>query len=281
MRVGFVGLGDIGMPMAQRLIEQGFSVIALDTDGAKSAALASSGAEVAEAAADLYDCDVVGLAVPDDSAVEEILLANGLLDGLAEGSVVLIHSTILPETARRLAEQGARRGVTVSDAPVSGGAARARQGDLAVMLGGDPQVMTTAGKVLDALASNAVHLGPSGAGAATKLANQLAMLAALAALHEGLSLAEHYGAEEKTVLQVLGYGTGSSWVGQNWGFFDDLVRTYNATGVPLKNRPWSKDLWDVVASARAAELRVPLAGVLSQVLPDAVEQHSSPEAKGK
>lgn len=281
MQVGFVGLGDIGMPMARRLVDQGFSVLGLDTDAGKSAALASSGAQVAEAAKDLYDCDVVGLAVPDDSAVEGVLLFGGLLDALKEGSVVLIHSTILPETARRLAKEGTRRGITVSDAPVSGGAARARQGDLAVMLGGDPQVMTAAGSVLAALASHAVHVGPSGAGAATKLANQLAMLAALAALQEGLALAEHYGAEEKTVLQVLGYGTGDSWVGRNWGFFDDLVRTYDAAGVPVRNRPWSKDLWDVVASARAADLPVPVAGVLAQILPDAVEQHSSSAAKGQ
>jgi 3-hydroxyisobutyrate dehydrogenase-like beta-hydroxyacid dehydrogenase len=275
MRVGFVGLGDIGLPMAERLAETGFDLSVLDTDSNRAAALRSSGAKVAQSTSDLADCEVVGLAVPDDDAVRSVLIGDRLLELLPAGAAVLIHSTVLPRTAQELEAEGLRSGVLVADAPVSGGAARARSGDLAVVLGGSTDAVEKARKVLESLSSTVVHAGPAGAGAAVKLANQLAMLAALAAIQEGMALAAHHGADEGSVLTALQAGTGDSWVVRNWGFFDDLARSYNERDVPVKMRPWSKDLWDVVASAREADLRVPLGAALSQFLADAVEDHAS------
>jgi 3-hydroxyisobutyrate dehydrogenase len=138
-------------------------------------------------------------------------------------------------------------------------------------VGGD--VSEAAQKVLDALGTTVV-CGPVGAGAAVKLANQLSMLAALGALHEGLALAEHYGVSEKTVLDVLSSSTGSSWSASNWGFFDKLAATYDDNGVAVRYRPWSKDLWDFVATARDADLHVPIAALLAQLMPAAVEAHA-------
>jgi 3-hydroxyisobutyrate dehydrogenase-like beta-hydroxyacid dehydrogenase len=275
MRVGFVGLGDIGLPMAERLAETGFDLSVLDTDSNRAAALRSSGAKVAQSTSDLADCEVVGLAVPDDDAVRSVLIGDRLLELLPAGAAVLIHSTVLPRTAQELEAEGLRSGVLVADAPVSGGAARARSGDLAVVLGGSTDTVEKARKVLESLSSTVVHAGPAGAGAAVKLANQLAMLAALAAIQEGMALAAHHGADESCVLRALQAGTGDSWVARNWGFFDDLARSYNERDVPVKMRPWSKDLWDVVASAREADLRVPLGAALSQFLADAVEDHAA------
>jgi 3-hydroxyisobutyrate dehydrogenase len=139
------------------------------------------------------------------------------------------------------------------------------------MIGGDVSAKTR--PVLDALGTT-VQCGPVGAGAAVKLANQLSMLAALGALHEGLELAERFGASERTVLDVLASSTGASWSASNWGFFDKLAATYDTAGVQLRYRPWSKDLWDFVASARDAGLHVPIAALLAQVMPDAVENHA-------
>lgn len=273
MRVGFIGLGDIGMPMAVRLVESGFEVVGLDRDDAKLADLVAAGGISASGAADFDGCSVVGLAVPDDEAVESVLVDDGLLDALGEGSTVLVHSTILPPTAVRLAEVARRSGVTLADAPVSGGASRARSGELTVMLGGD-EPTGDAREVLAALGT-AVSTGPIGAGAAVKLANQLSMLASLAALHEGLELASRFGADERIVLDVLESSTGDTWVARNWGFFDDLATTYDANGVAVRYRPWSKDLWDVVATARESGFSVPFAALLAQLLPDAVERHAA------
>lgn len=117
-----------------------------------------------------------------------------------------------------------------------------------------------------------VHAGPAGAGAAVKLANQLAMFAALAGTTEALTLAGRYGVDPATALKVLGTSTGDSWVARTWGFFDKLAADYDAAGTPVAYRPWSKDLWDVVAAARAAEVSLPVAGLLAQLVPGLVER---------
>lgn len=271
MRVGFIGLGNIGMPMARRLVTAGFDVIALDRDPARAADVADAGGTAASSEAELTDCMVVCLAVPDDPTIEAVLEESGLLAGLPEGAAVLLHSTILPPTAQRLADAATDRGIAVLDAPVSGGAARAESGELTLMVGGEPP--KEAQEVLDALGTT-VTCGPVGAGAAVKLANQLSMLAALAALHEGLALTRHYGVDDQTVLDVLKSSTGASWSADNWGFFDDLAGTYDDAGVAVRYRPWSKDLWDVVATARDADLPVPVAGLLAQLMPELVEDHA-------
>lgn len=275
MRVGFIGLGDIGMPMSERLVETHFDVVVSDLDETKSARLAALGATAAGTMADFSDCRSVGIAVPDDATVRKVLLDDGLLGALSQEAVVLIHTTILPATAQALQEHASAAGVHIVDAPVSGGAARARAGDLVVMLGGEPRALDLVKPVLDALARKSIHAGATGTGAALKLVNQLSMLASLAAMYEGIRLAEKYGVSSEVVLRGLADGTGDSWVVRNWGFFDDLAAAYNANGVAVHFRPWSKDLWDVVAAAREADVRVPLAGAMSQYLADAVEHHAT------
>lgn len=269
VRVAFVGLGNIGLPMARCLVAAGHDLTVLDRDPARAALV--EGAAAAGAPEELAGSDVVCLAVPDDAAVEGVLVASGLLDALPDGAAVLVHSTVLPPTVERLAERARDRGVAVHDAPVSGGAARAAEGDLTLMVGGEPG--ERARRVLDALGTT-VACGPVGAGAAVKLANQLSMLAALGALHEGLALARHHGATTATVLEVLRASTGASWSAEHWGFFDDLAAAYDEAGVEVRYRPWSKDLWDVVATAREAQVPVPIAAVLAQVMPALVEDHA-------
>lgn len=271
MRVGFIGLGDIGMPMAQCLIESDFEVVLSDLNKSKVDPLAEEGAAVASDLSGFGGCEVVCLAVPDDPVVKSIVLDTAFTDSLPEDATILIHTTILPPTATELNDTLKHRGIAVHDVPVSGGASRARSGELTLMVGGE--VSPSATKVLDVLGTTVV-CGPVGAGAAVKLANQLSMLAGLGALHEGLALAEQYGVSEKTVLDVLGSSTGSSWSVSNWGFFDKLAATYDSNDVHLRYRPWSKDLWDFVATARDADLHVPLAALLSQIMPEAVEAHA-------
>jgi len=258
VRVGFVGLGNIGLPMARALLRAGHELTVHDVSEEKVAACVSEGARAGD---DFAGCEVVCLAVPDDAAVEQVLA------GLADETVVLVHSTILPATARRF-------GPNVLDAPVSGGPDRALSGELTVMVGGDADVVERARPVLDALGTDVRHVGPSGAGAAVKLANQLMMFSALAGVHEALEFAGAYDVDPQTVLDAVASSTGDSWVARNWGFFDDVSRAYDEGGTPVRMRPWSKDLWDVVAAARDAEVDVPVAALLSQVLAARVEAHA-------
>ena len=194
-----------------------------------------------------------------------------LLPLLQPESVVLIHSTVLPGTARRLAALAEARDIQLLDVPVSGGARRALAGALTVMAGGRPEVLDRVRPVLDSVADEVIHAGPAGAGAAVKLANQLMMFATLAGVQEALDLASAYDVPEDVVLNAVSTSTGESWITRNWGFFDEVAAAYESSGTPVRDRPWSKDLWDVVAAARERDVRVPVAGLLAQHLADRVE----------
>ncbi|GAA1519062.1 NAD(P)-dependent oxidoreductase [Kribbella lupini] len=268
-KIGFVGLGNLGRPMAESLDRDGWSLKVYDEDPRRADGL---DAEFVDGPSALADCGVIALAVPDDESVTEIL--DELVPLLAAGSVVLVHSTILPATARRLALQAEVREIGLLDVPVSGGAERALSGSLTVMAGGRAEVLEQARPVLGSVAESVLHVGPAGAGAAVKLANQLMMFAALAGVQEGLELAGAYGVQEQTVLNAVSTSTGESWITRNWGFFDRVAAAYDAAGTPVRNRPWSKDLWDVVAAARESDVQVPLAGLLAQYLADQVETHA-------
>jgi 3-hydroxyisobutyrate dehydrogenase len=253
MHVGFVGLGNIGAPMARALLRAGFELTVQDVNDERVRACVADGAHAGAVAS----CAVVCVAVPDDAAVLEVV------DGLTQ--TVVVHSTILPATARAL-------GANVLDAPVSGGADRALAGELTVMVGGEADVFEQARPVLEAVGSDVRHVGPSGAGAAVKLANQLMMLSALAGAYEALELAGAYDVPPETVLDVVRTSTGDSWVAREWGFFEAVARAYDEGGTPVRMRPWSKDLYDVVVAARDADVDVPVAALLSQVLAARVER---------
>lgn len=271
MRIGFAGLGNLGLPMVKALLRAGQQVRVYDLRPEPMQALVDEGASPASGLKGpdgLAGCELLAMAVPDDAAVEAVI------EAVDDVELVVVHSTILPETAIRLGETLASKGVGFVDAPVSGGYERAEQGTLTVMAGADPSVLERARPYLDIIASDVMHLGPPGTGSATKLANQLMMCAALAGTHEALRLAEAYGVRREDVLKVVRTSTGDSWVARTWGFFDTVAAAYDEAGVPVRNRPWSKDLWDVVAAARAADIGLPVAGLLAQTLAETVEKHA-------
>ncbi|WP_298806575.1 NAD(P)-dependent oxidoreductase [uncultured Pseudokineococcus sp.] len=277
--VGFVGLGNIGAPMVRALLAADWSVTVHDTRRERVEEVVGAGATAAADVGELAGCDVLLLAVPDDAAVEAVLSgqggAGGWLSHERPERLVVVHSTVLPDTAVRLAEVAAQRGVALLDAPVSGGADRAEKGDLTIFVGSEPEALAAARPLLEAEGSRVVHLGPPGAGAATKLANQLMMLSALAGAQEGMDLAAAHGVPEAALLDAVSTCTGDTWVSRNWSFFDRTVAAYDAAGTSRSERPWSKDLFEVVEAARAADLRVPVAALLSQVLADRVEAHAA------
>lgn len=278
MKTGFVGLGNLGMPLARTLLRGDWPVTVYDVHPGRVSECADAGADAAGSLADLADCTLVALAVPDDDAVDRVLNGgpdgDGLFGRLAAGSVVVLHSTVLPNTAGRLAEQGARHEVGVLDAPVSGGPERADAGDLTVMVGGDAEAFERARALLETVGSHVSHVGPSGAGSAVKLANQLMMFSALAGVHEALDLAGSCGVPAERVLEITRTGLGDSWVARNLDFFDRMAADYDRVGTPVRERSWSKDLWDVVVTARDHDLRLPVAGLLAQHLTEVVESHA-------
>jgi 3-hydroxyisobutyrate dehydrogenase-like beta-hydroxyacid dehydrogenase len=193
--VGFVGLGQIGAPMARRLLgwPDGLVVHDVCAEAAKSfvdsgARAAANPREVAEAAG------VISVMVRDDAQVEEVLCGpDGLLAGAAPGTVIALHATIGDATAPRLADQAEPRGVAVVDAPVSGGFVGAEQGTLAVMVGGPEEAFRRCRPVFEYWAGMVMHAGPVGAGTRAKLARNLLHFVAFTAVAESQRLAEAAG----------------------------------------------------------------------------------------
>jgi len=195
LRAGFIGLGNIGKPLASHLVPAGFETRLFDIDDAPVQELAAGGAKPAETPREVAaGSDVVGICVPEDEHVVQVMTGDdGVLAGAAPGTVVAIISTILPRTARDMAERGARSGVAVIDASVTGGAARAAQGTVTYLVGGDDDAVEKARPFLACNSSHIIHAGEGGNGAKLKLAINVLSYIQWAAAYEAFRLATASG----------------------------------------------------------------------------------------
>jgi 3-hydroxyisobutyrate dehydrogenase-like beta-hydroxyacid dehydrogenase len=200
--IGFVGLGQIGAPMAGRLIAWPGGLHVFDLRAEAMAPLVEQGAIAAASVAALgASCDVVEVMVLDDEQVRSVVAE--LLTTARPGAVVAIHSTIRPETAEELAAFAAPQGVEVFDVPVSGGFMGAADGTLAAMVGGDRDAYDRVKDVFACWASVVVHMGPTGAGTRTKLARNLMHFVAFTAAGEAQRLAEAAGLDLQKLARVV------------------------------------------------------------------------------
>jgi 3-hydroxyisobutyrate dehydrogenase len=192
VRVGFIGLGSQGAPMARRIVEGGYPLTLWARRPASVEPFADTAAKVVETPAELAAVsDLVCVCVVGDDDVRQVLEGdNGVLAGLAPGCVIAIHSTVHPDTCRELAETAATKGVSVIDAPVSGGGPAAAEGRLLVMIGGDPDIVERCRPVFATYAEPIVHLGGVGSGQVTKLLNNLLFTAHIATAKSTLDLGE-------------------------------------------------------------------------------------------
>ena len=211
-KAGFIGLGSQGGPMARRIVDSGVPLTmwarrpeSLEPYAETAASFASTPAELGAAS------DVVGICVMGDADVEDVLLRDdGVLQGMAAGAAVMIHSTIHPGTCVRLAEEAARRGIAVVDAPVSGGGGAAAQRRLLVMVGGEEEHLERCRPVLETFADPIVHLGPVGSGQMAKLVNNLVFTALVTVGLETFAFADELGMDRAALAQVLAHGSGGS-----------------------------------------------------------------------
>jgi 2-hydroxy-3-oxopropionate reductase len=214
LKVGFIGLGIMGKPMAKNLIKAGYRLSVLDLNRDSMDELAQLGAERAVSPADVAkDCDIIITMLPNSPHVKEVVQGeNGLLEGLRHGSVFIDMSSISPIVSRELAAQLEANGVEMLDAPVSGGEPKAIDGTLSVMVGGKKEVFDRSYDILKAMASSVVHTGSIGAGNVTKLANQIIVALNIAAMSEALVLASKAGVEPELVYQAIRGGLAGSTV---------------------------------------------------------------------
>jgi 3-hydroxyisobutyrate dehydrogenase len=212
MRVGFIGLGSQGGPMARRIVEGGYDLTLWARRAATLESFADTAAKIAHSPAELAAAsDLVCLCVVGDDDVREVLGGdNGVLAGLASGGIVAIHSTVHPDTCREIAESAAEQGVSVIDAPVSGGGQAAQQGRLLVMVGGETDAVERSRPVFATYAEPVVHLGPLGSGQVTKILNNLLFTANVGAAASTLELGESLGIDRSRLCDVLTSGSATS-----------------------------------------------------------------------
>jgi 3-hydroxyisobutyrate dehydrogenase len=204
LRAGFIGLGNIGKPMARRILDGGLPLTVFDVASSPITELAAAGARVAGSPREVAaTSDVIGVCVRDDAEVRTVVLGeDGVATGAAPGSIVAIHSTILPRTVREIASALAPRRVAVVDACITGGASGAAQGKLTYMVGGDAEALRKCRPVFATSAERIVHTGPLGSGVSVKLCNNLMTYLGFLAAFEATTLARAGGLSEKVLEEV-------------------------------------------------------------------------------
>jgi 3-hydroxyisobutyrate dehydrogenase len=211
-RVGFIGLGSQGAPMARRIAEEGFPLALWARRTQSIEPFRDTSMTVATSPADLgAQSDVVGVCVVADSDVEDVLLrSEGVLAGMQPGGVVAIHSTIHPDTCGRVAVRAADCGISIVDAPVSGGGEAAANQTLLVMAGGEPEAVALCRPVFETFGNPVVHLGPLGSGQIAKLINNLVFTAQISMALDTFSFADRLGLDQVALGTVLAHGSGGS-----------------------------------------------------------------------
>ena len=258
-RVGFIGLGDIGTPMARRILEGGYRVTscahrrreAIEMLKASGLVEAPNPNEVAR------QSDILITMVVNEPQTDAVLRgAAGGLAGLASGSTVVVMSTVSPNYCKALSLEAAKVGINVLDCPVSGGRPRAAEGSLALICGGEPAVVERCRPVLENM-GRIIHCGPVGMGQVAKLANQGLTAAQFRLVQEVRAMAAAYGMDLDNLMDVVRSSTGASFIAENWSF---LEPNWKHLG-----RMDKKDIDLCLAAGRDKEVDMPLVEAASQL----------------
>jgi 3-hydroxyisobutyrate dehydrogenase-like beta-hydroxyacid dehydrogenase len=243
IRVGCLGLGNMGSGIAENILRAGFEVTVFDIRPEARDRLAQLGAKSAESPAEAArDASLLTVTVLNDEQVRQVLVGeDGAASVLPPGAVVIVHSTVSPHICRELAEVLAARGVQLIDAPVSGGASAADGGALTLMIGGQEDAVAAAAPVLEVVSRERFHVGPVGTGQIAKLVNNLMGIVNRVAVGEGLALARAAGLREDAMLGVLRASSGNSWQVEHWRDMQEVARD-STTGAQGMAQMAKKDL---------------------------------------
>jgi 3-hydroxyisobutyrate dehydrogenase len=213
MRVGFIGVGSQGAPMARQIIDSGYETTLWARRPASLESYLDTPARIAGSPVELAQgSDLVCLCVVGDDDVRDVVTgAHGVLGGLESGAVIAIHSTVHPDTCRELAATAAGQGVSVIDAPVSGGAPAVAEKRLLVMVGGDADVVARCRPVFETYANPVVHLGDVGSGQVSKILNNLLFTANLDVAASLFALGEALGVASDRLSEVISAGSANSF----------------------------------------------------------------------
>lgn len=267
MKVGFIGLGVMGFPMAGHLSKAGHDLVVFNRTRKRAAQWQQQyGGNIANTPAELAaSCQMVFSCVGKDSDIEEVTLgADGAFRHMQAGSIFVDHSTGSAGLARKLAQAARDRGFAFLDAPVSGGQSGAENGILSIMVGGDEQIFAQAKPVMAAYGRSIALIGGSGSGQLCKMVNQICFAGIVQSLAEGIHFGRAEGLDMEKVFAVISGGAAQSWQMQNrhqtmlagkyeFGFAVDLMR---------------KDLGILLAEAKAKNIELPITQIIDQYYAD-------------
>ena len=263
LRVGYIGLGLMGKSIARNILAAGFPLVVHNRSRGAVTELVEAGAQAAHSPQQVASqVDVVFTNLPDSPDVEQVALGeNGILAGAHPGLIWVDNSTIKPATARHIATQLAEKGVLSLDAPVSGGDIGARQGTLAIMVGGPAEALEQVYPVLQAMGKTITHVGDAGAGQIAKAANQIMVAAQMVAMAELLIFARKCGADPEKVVAAIKGGAA-----QCWTLDVKPPRLFAGNRAPgFKAYMQAKDLNIVLETARQYGIPLPSAAVDAQL----------------
>jgi 3-hydroxyisobutyrate dehydrogenase len=271
MKIGFIGTGAMGRPMAGRLIHRGFAVVAFDLSPAALEGAVALGARPGGSVAGVVEqADVVITMLPSSSHVEAVYLGTGgVTESAAAGRLCIDMSTIEPGVSRRVAGALRARGVRFVDAPVSGGVPRAEEGTLAIMVGGETADVEEARPILATMGSTVIHVGPVGSGEVAKLCNNLIAGVASVAVSEAFRIAEGFGVDAKVLTDVIAKSSGHTWIMEHMHPVPGLVAKAPSTrdyAPGFTTDLMAKDVGLAVNAARTLRIPVAVAPAALQIL---------------
>ena len=274
-KIGFIGLGIMGRPMAKNLIKAGYAVVVCDVNQQAVEELRACGAESAATPAETAEKagTFIVTMLPNSPQVREVTAGeNGLLKGICAGQIVVDMSSISPIASRELDALLREKGAEMLDAPVSGGQEKAEQGTLAIMVGGSAAAFEKACPILEKMGATVTLVGESGAGQITKLVNQMIVGINISAVAEGMAFAKKAGVEPRRVFEAIRKGLAGSQCLE-----DKAPRMFEGRYDPgFRINLHIKDLWNVLETSRAVSCSVPLSGqVIEMMIALANEGHET------
>lgn len=274
-RVGFIGTGVMGAPMAGHLVRAGYRLSVYNRTASKAQALVEAGATLCESPGAVAEaCDVVFAIVGFPPDVESVFLGTaGIVASAKPGSILVDMTTSRPDLAQKIAQSAASKGLHALDAPVSGGDVGAKKGSLSIMVGGERAAYDAVLPLFQLMGQNVVYQGPAGSGQHTKMANQIAIASTMMAMCESLRYAQSAGLDAETVLSSISKGAAGSWTLTNLAprvleedfdpgfyvkhFIKDMqiaIDSSEAMGLKTPGLKVAKALYDQIAAEGCEEL---------------------------
>jgi len=268
MKVGFIGIGAMGMPMAQNLLKAGYTVYVSDLFPEKVEEMVQNGAIGCESQSELAAaCDVIFSSLPNAAIVEQVYVApGGVFSSANEGTVIIDLSSVAPGTTQKMSKIAKEKGLAYVDAPVSGGVSGAQAGTLTVMVGAEPDVYERILPILKVIGKNIFHMGLPGTGDAIKLVNNLLLGCNMAALAEALVLGRKCGLSAAAMHEVIKVSSGKSYV-LDAKMEKFIMEDAFDGGFPVELQ--YKDLGLALDAARDVSLPLPMTAIAMQVFESA------------